>query len=58
MWVDADLANFEEFGKIYAKKPLQIDLKRNGVLMETDLDVPFKIPHHSIFSKEISVPEM
>ena len=50
-----DLKNFEQFGKIYAKKPLELDLKKNNILNDSDLDVPFKIPHHSIFSREISV---
>lgn len=45
----------EEFGKIYAKNPLELDLKNNKILVESDLDVNFRFPKHSIFSREIAV---
>jgi hypothetical protein len=33
------------------KKPLEVDLKNNKILVESDLDVPFTIPKHSIFAR-------
>lgn len=44
LFLDLDLKNYQEFGKIYVKNPLELDLKMNKVLNDSDLDIPFEFP--------------
>lgn len=44
LFFDSGLKNYQEFGKIYVKNPLELDLKMNKVLNDSDLDIPFEFP--------------
>jgi hypothetical protein len=47
------LKNFNEFGKVYAKKPLELDLE--SLAEEENIDTPFRFPEDERIRKRLGV---